>query len=78
MVKFVNGAAFQPQLRPPEVISAAAAAYHLGFREQKGELEVRINNKCLEVQRTTKYLSVRLDDTVLQTTPLRSQGQGDI
>ncbi|KAJ4936353.1 hypothetical protein JOQ06_000947, partial [Pogonophryne albipinna] len=38
-----------------------AAAYHLSTREARRELEVRVNNKCLEVQQAPKYFGVRLD-----------------
>ncbi|KAJ4934407.1 hypothetical protein JOQ06_007202 [Pogonophryne albipinna] len=41
-----------------------AAAYHLSTREARRELEVRIDNKCLEVQQAPKYLGVRLDRTL--------------
>ncbi|KAJ3581678.1 hypothetical protein NHX12_016385 [Muraenolepis orangiensis] len=41
-----------------------AAAYHLSTREARRELEVRVDNKCLEVQQAPKYLGVRLDRTL--------------
>lgn len=41
-----------------------AAAYHLSTREAKRELEVRVDNKRLEVQQAPKYLGVRLDRTL--------------
>jgi len=41
-----------------------AAAYHLNTREARRELEVRVNNKRLEVQQAPKYLGVRLDRTL--------------
>ncbi|KAJ4942908.1 hypothetical protein JOQ06_005420 [Pogonophryne albipinna] len=41
-----------------------AAAYHLSTREARRELEVRVDNKCLEVQQAPMYLGVRLDRTL--------------
>ncbi|KAJ4943137.1 hypothetical protein JOQ06_005642 [Pogonophryne albipinna] len=41
-----------------------AAAYHLSTREARRELELRVDNKCLEVQQAPKYLGVRLDRTL--------------
>ncbi|KAJ4939523.1 hypothetical protein JOQ06_028971, partial [Pogonophryne albipinna] len=41
-----------------------AAAYHLSTREARRELEVRVDNKCLEVQQAPKYLGVHLDRTL--------------
>ncbi|KAJ3595812.1 hypothetical protein NHX12_002226 [Muraenolepis orangiensis] len=43
---------------------SVAAAYHLSTREARRELEVRVDNKCLEVQQAPKYLGVRLDRTL--------------
>ncbi|KAJ3592920.1 hypothetical protein NHX12_005258, partial [Muraenolepis orangiensis] len=43
---------------------SVAAAYHLSTREARRELEVRVDNKCLEVQQAPKYLGVRLDWTL--------------
>ena len=40
------------------------AAYHLNTREARRELEVRVDNKRLEVQQAPKYLGVRLDRTL--------------
>ncbi|KAJ4949095.1 hypothetical protein JOQ06_020613 [Pogonophryne albipinna] len=44
--------------------NTVAAAYHLSTREARRELEVRANNKHLEVQQAPKYLGVRLDRTL--------------
>ncbi|KAJ3596533.1 hypothetical protein NHX12_002939 [Muraenolepis orangiensis] len=41
-----------------------AAAYHLSTREARRELQVHVDNKCLEVQQAPKYLGVRLDRTL--------------
>ncbi|KAJ4921364.1 hypothetical protein JOQ06_022808 [Pogonophryne albipinna] len=41
-----------------------AAAYYLSTREARRELEVRVDNKCLEVQQAPKYLGMRLDRTL--------------
>ncbi|KAJ4944265.1 hypothetical protein JOQ06_012810 [Pogonophryne albipinna] len=41
-----------------------AAAYHLSTRQARRELEVRVDNKRLEVQQAPKYLGVRLDRTL--------------
>ncbi|KAJ4926863.1 hypothetical protein JOQ06_014607 [Pogonophryne albipinna] len=41
-----------------------AAAFHLSTREARSELEVRVNNKRLEVQQAPNYLGVRLDRTL--------------
>ncbi|KAJ3598698.1 hypothetical protein NHX12_002200 [Muraenolepis orangiensis] len=43
---------------------SVAAAYHLSTREARRELEVHVDNKCLEVQQAPKYLGVRLDRTL--------------
>ncbi|KAJ4922178.1 hypothetical protein JOQ06_016513 [Pogonophryne albipinna] len=48
----------------PSVGKTVAAAYHLSTREARRELEVRVDNKCLEVQQAPKYLGVRLDRTL--------------
>ncbi|KAJ3611146.1 hypothetical protein NHX12_021162, partial [Muraenolepis orangiensis] len=41
-----------------------AAAYHLSTREAGREIQVHVDNKCLEVQQAPKYLGVRLDRTL--------------
>ncbi|KAJ3593495.1 hypothetical protein NHX12_005829, partial [Muraenolepis orangiensis] len=43
---------------------SVAAAYHLSTREARRELQVHVDNKCLEVQQALKYLGVRLDRTL--------------
>ncbi|KAJ3582539.1 hypothetical protein NHX12_000503, partial [Muraenolepis orangiensis] len=43
---------------------SVAAAYNLSTREARRELEVRVDNKCLEVQQAPKYLGVRLYRTL--------------
>ncbi|KAJ3582743.1 hypothetical protein NHX12_000285, partial [Muraenolepis orangiensis] len=43
---------------------SVAAAYHPSTREARRELEVRVDNKCLEVQQAPKYLGVRLYRTL--------------
>ncbi|KAJ3584496.1 hypothetical protein NHX12_014991 [Muraenolepis orangiensis] len=43
---------------------SVAAAYHLSTREARRELEVRVDNKCLEVQQAPEYLGVCLDRTL--------------
>ncbi|KAJ4946844.1 hypothetical protein JOQ06_008887, partial [Pogonophryne albipinna] len=50
-----------------------AAAYHLSTREARRELEVRVNNKRLEVQQAPKYLGVRLDRTLSFNTLKKSR-----
>ncbi|KAJ3581460.1 hypothetical protein NHX12_015497 [Muraenolepis orangiensis] len=45
---------------------SVAAAYHLSTREARRELEVRVDNKCLEVQQAPKYLGVRLSAASLE------------
>ncbi|KAJ4921787.1 hypothetical protein JOQ06_026208 [Pogonophryne albipinna] len=46
------------QLSVGKTVAAAPA------REARRELEVRVDNKCLEVQQAPKYLGVRLDRTL--------------
>ncbi|KAJ3583949.1 hypothetical protein NHX12_015472 [Muraenolepis orangiensis] len=45
---------------------SVVAAYHLSTREARRELEVRVDNKCLEVQQAPKYLGVRLSAASLE------------
>ncbi|KAJ3581419.1 hypothetical protein NHX12_016664, partial [Muraenolepis orangiensis] len=43
---------------------SVTAAYHPSTSEARRELEVRVDNKCLEVQQAPKYLGVRLYRTL--------------
>ncbi|KAJ3605980.1 hypothetical protein NHX12_028023 [Muraenolepis orangiensis] len=55
---------------------SVAAAYHLSTREARRELEVRVDNKCPASPEVS--WSASGSDIILQTSPGRSQGKGDI